>query len=83
MTNLIHCSRETKIVILIPEALLDHRLNAKPKMFVYNVLEWLHPFLFDYNLRIVKELINHKMVNYIGGVRDQLGSDERTKCTFL
>ena len=83
MTNLIHCSRETKIVILIPEALLDHRLNAKPKMFVYNVLEWLHPFLFDYNLRIVKGAYqpqNGELYRWSSG--DQLGSDERTKCTY-
>ena len=42
------------MIVLIPEALLDHNLNAKPKHFVYNLLEWLQPLLFFFDVKIVK-----------------------------
>ncbi len=80
-TNLIHLEQGTKVIVLIPAALLDHKLNAKPKHFVYNLLEWLQPLLFFFDVKIVKGTYNNDSL-YRWDSGDKLGDSERTKCEY-
>lgn len=80
-TNLIHLEQGTKVIVLIPAALLDHKLNAKPKHFVYNLLEWLQPLLFFFDVKIVKGTYNDDSL-YRWDSGDTLGDNERTKCEY-
>ena len=80
-TNLIHLEPGSKVIVLIPEALLDHNLNAKPKHFVYNLLEWLQPLLFFFDVKIVKGSYDSTDL-YRWDSGDTLGDSERTKCRY-
>ena len=81
-TNLVHCKPGTRIIVLIPEGLLNHKLNAKKPAFVYHLLEWLQPLLFHFDVRIVKGSYKSKDSLYEWLSGDILGESDRMKCEY-
>lgn len=82
ITNLIHCKEGTKVIILLPEAIINPELNKKAEVFVNATYEGLAPILFKFNVTIIPGIYEAGTSKYSWESGVTMEGEERIKCLY-